>query len=90
MAEIKVSEALDFLSNWKTRKELEDKFCISNSSSFRLLRWLKKGRYIEEKKLFIKGHNNKQWFYKVIINVGTSNDLHSDERRNKSQDNSVP
>lgn len=58
-------EILEFLSTWRTRAQLEKKFELSNTQSFRILRWLKKGNFISETKMTIEGHQNRCFFYKV-------------------------
>ena len=64
MSEPTTDEMLTFLSNWKTREQICDKFEMSNTSSFRYLRWLEKGKYIVKERLAIVGHKNKCYFYK--------------------------
>lgn len=59
-----VKKVLEFLQTWRTRKQIEEEFNLSNTESFNLLRWLKKANEIEEKRLKIENHQNKAVFYK--------------------------
>jgi len=65
MSEPNVDEVLSYLSIWKTRAQVCEKFDMSNSESYHFLRWLEKGNYIIKTKLKIEKHTNKCWFYKV-------------------------
>ena len=60
-----VNEILEFIKEFKTRKEIEAKFNMSNTQSFRILTWLKKGKYIEEMCVRVTGLTNRQWYYKA-------------------------
>jgi hypothetical protein len=62
----KTKEILSFLTIWKTRKQVEDKFNLSNSESFHILRWLEKGKYITKKQLCLEKQTNRQWFYQSL------------------------
>jgi len=42
-----VEEVLDFLSEYKSRKEIREKFGLSNSESWHLVRWLEKANLID-------------------------------------------
>ena len=57
-------EYLTFFNSWKTRGQMEKQFGLSNTQSYRLIRWLKKGKFIEEKQLTIEKHQNRCWFYR--------------------------
>jgi hypothetical protein len=59
-------EILVFMKDFKTRKELEEKFTLSNTQSFRIINWLKKGKYVEEVCMRVSGHTNRVWFYKAL------------------------
>lgn len=59
-----VDDVLDFLTSWKTREQLREKFDMSNTESYRYLRWLVKGGYIVRSKTHVSHHTNKCWVYK--------------------------
>ena len=62
MAETKA--VLDFLSECKTRKEIEEKFKLSNTESFHLIRWFLKSGAIESFCIKQSGVRNRVWYYK--------------------------
>lgn len=64
-SEYTITEVLEFCKVRRTRAELIRKFNLSNTQSFRLVRWLKKGKYIEEIKLPIEGKQNWAWYFKT-------------------------
>jgi len=66
MSDPKIDVVLDFLKEYKTRKEIEEKFSLSNTQSFNLLNWLKKSKLIEEVQMRITGRTNRQWFYRKL------------------------
>jgi len=65
MSDVKVEVLLEYLKDFKTRKQIEAEFDMSNTQSFRLLTWLKKGNYIEEMCVRVTGLTNRQWYYKA-------------------------
>ena len=61
-----INQILVFLSDWRTRWDLREAFNLSNTESYRLLRWLEKGRYIEVMVRVESKHQNRNWYYKTI------------------------
>lgn len=62
----KVEEVLEFLKEPKSRKEIEEKFGLSNSESWHLVKWLEKGGYIEDLgNIPIAGQPNRIKLYKT-------------------------
>jgi len=66
MAEPTTDEVLTFMIKYKTRKQLEEKFGLSNTQSYHLIRWLIKSRHIEEICMRETGRTNRVWYYKTI------------------------
>lgn len=68
MVDLNVEDVLFFLSEWRTRKELEARFLLTNTESFNYLRWLENGGYIT----CIRGNyatnrrTNKLYLYKKV------------------------
>ena len=63
---VELKEVLEFLEVWRTRDDLRNKFNMSNTESFRYLRWLKKAKIIRENMQNIPGHQNKVYVYKKL------------------------
>jgi len=62
---MEIKEVLTFLSDWKTRQQIEEKFNLSNTRSWHLLKWLEKANEIEKicvRKAFV---TNRVWLYKT-------------------------
>jgi len=59
-------KVLKFLSVWKTRKEIEEKFKLSNTESYHLVKWLLKAGFAEEMNMPVENKTNKVWYYKAI------------------------
>lgn len=61
-----INEVLEFLKNPKSRKEMEEKFGLSNSESWHLLNWLTKGNYIDDLgRIPVAGQPNRMKLYKA-------------------------
>lgn len=60
-----VEDVLAFLKSFKTRKEIQEKFNMSDTQVYHLLRWLKKSRSIEEIPMRVAGVTNRVVFYKT-------------------------
>ena len=43
----RVDDVLDFLNEWRTSKDVQNNFKLSTIETYHLLRWLRKGQYIE-------------------------------------------
>ena len=62
-----IPEVLEFLKDWRTRKEVTEKFKLSNTQSQHLMEWLKKAKLVQ----YCKGNynnksTNKTYLYKTI------------------------
>lgn len=57
---------LDFLTEFKTRQDIEEKFLISKLRAWRMIKWYKKINLISEVKKFDKKNNRFKPFYKKI------------------------
>jgi len=62
---VEVEEVLEFLNTWKTKRQLSEKFNLSNTESFNLIRWLVKGRKVESWQLKKTGVRNRMWYYRT-------------------------
>jgi hypothetical protein len=60
-----VDEALGFLTDWKSRKEVEEHFVLGNTASYNLIKWLLKSGYIESRELKVAHKTNRTWYYKA-------------------------
>jgi len=63
-SEPKTDEVLKYLVKERTRKELEEKFSLSNTQSYHLINWLKKAKLVIEERRRVANQTNWQWFYK--------------------------
>lgn len=68
MSDANVLEVVKFLETFRTRKEIEENFGLSNTQSYNLIRWLLKGGYIEEYKVRLPdvdefNSTNRVWVY---------------------------
>lgn len=61
----KIDKVLEFLKTFRTRKELEAKFTLSNTESYHMINWLKKSKMIDEIQMRVSGKTNRQWYYKA-------------------------
>lgn len=65
--DIKVDDVLEYLSDWKTTKDVREKFNLSNSQWHHLKRWLIKGKFIEHcKGNIINTKTNRTIVYKRL------------------------
>ena len=62
---VDVDEALVFLKDWKTRKEIEQHFDLGNTASYNLVKGLLKSGYIVSRELKVAHKTNRTWFYKA-------------------------
>ena len=71
-----VNKVLIFLTEYKTRKELEERFKLSNTESYHLLKWLVKAKFAEEVNLPVSSgerternlnKTNRVWYYRTIV-----------------------
>ncbi len=65
MSELNINKVLEYLKKFRTRKEIEKKFNLSNTESYHLVTWLKKSKLIEEEFIRVSGKTNRQWLYKA-------------------------
>lgn len=56
-------EVLEFLNTYRTRKEVEEKFDLSNTESYNLLKWLRKAKLIKKMNIRVSGKTNRTWYY---------------------------
>ncbi len=75
-----VDEVLKYLSEWRSTKEIREKFSLSNSEFFHLQRWLIKAKLAEKCKGMglnekstkiglsgeLKNKQNRTWLYKAV------------------------
>lgn len=62
----KVDEVLEYLKNAKSRQELQEKFGLSNSESWHLVKWLEKAGLIEDLgNIHIAGRPNRLKLYRT-------------------------
>lgn len=59
---------LEYLTEWRSSKQIKEKFNMSNSNFFRMIRWCKKGNYVESQSCggIEPGKTNRTWLYKII------------------------
>lgn len=58
------AEVSEFLSSYKTRKEIEERFELSNTQSHHLIQWLRKSKCLDEICIRVSGKTNRVWYYK--------------------------
>jgi predicted transcriptional regulator len=63
---VNIDKVLKFLSAYKTRKEIEKKFKLSNTESYHLVKWLLKAGLIEKISMPVEKKTNRVWYYKSI------------------------
>lgn len=63
---VDADQVLRFLKEWRTRKEIEQKFGLSNTSSYNLIRWLLKSKLVESWQIREAGRTNRVWYYRTI------------------------
>ena len=67
--EAKVDDVLKFLDDWKCAVEIKSKFEMSDTETYHLLRWLKKGNYVECFKAgtinMAREVDNRKFYYKA-------------------------
>ena len=61
---VEIDAVLKFLSTYRTRKEIEEKFKLHNTESYHLVKWLIKANLLEEMNIPVKGKTNRVWYYK--------------------------
>jgi transcription initiation factor IIE alpha subunit len=61
-----LQDVLDYLKHPRTRQEIAIQFSMSNTSSYRLIRWMTKRNLIECSKNRQDNHQNHVWKYFVI------------------------
>jgi len=55
-----------YLSEWRNAKDIREKFNLSNSQFFHLMKWGIKGGFLEKiKGNLIPGHTNKSHLYRA-------------------------
>ena len=62
---VETEEVLEFLKDWKTKKQLCERFNLSNTESFHLIRWLISGGMVEDWQLKRTGLRNRMWYYRT-------------------------
>lgn len=62
-AEIKISIVLEYLRSPKRRSDVEEKFSLSNTQSYNLLKWMRNANLIEESKSTVAGKGGIVWTY---------------------------
>lgn len=65
---ISTDQILEFLSEWKTRREFEAEFSFSNTESYNMINWLLKAKYIVRVKgtYGLTKSTNKLFLYKRV------------------------
>ena len=65
---VKTNEFLEYLETWRSSKEIRAHFDLSNSSFYRLIRWCRKGNYVESYSCggIEPGKTNRTYLYKTI------------------------
>jgi len=62
-----VDVLLEFLSEWKTCKEVRAKFDMSNTEFFNFFKWLIRIEAVQKVRgTIIPGHTNKSYLYKKV------------------------
>jgi len=62
-----IPELEEYLSDWKTCKEIRKKFDMSNTEFFNFFKWLRKVKVVQKiKGSLIPGHTNKSVLYKKV------------------------
>jgi len=66
MSRYEVDDVLKFLTELKSRKQIMEKFSLSNSESWHLVRWLEKANLIECIRTPIGGFPNRIKLYRTL------------------------
>ena len=65
----KADKILTFCKSWKTSSEIQEEFEMSNTETYHILRWLRKGNYVEYCKAGVVSMNrnvdNRKFYYKT-------------------------
>lgn len=65
MSRPKVDEMLEFLSDWKSSREVKDHFQISQNEWYNFRNWLVKGKFVKTAKLPVRNKTNCSHVYKA-------------------------
>ena len=64
--DVKIEEVLEYLSEWRTNKEVQKKFKLSSISCSHLLRWLVRGRFVNMiSGMELEQKDGRLWFYQT-------------------------
>jgi hypothetical protein len=64
--DIKTEEVLEYLSEWRTNKEVKKKFKLSSMSCSHLLRWLVRGKFVNMiSGMELEQTDGRLWLYRT-------------------------
>jgi len=68
MSKPTTKEFLDYLKTWRSTKEIKTQFNMSNSEFYHLIKWCRKGNYIECHSCagIEQGKTNRTYLYKAL------------------------
>ena len=64
MSSDNVDEILDYLSEWRTSKEIRERFDYTNARWFKVSRWLLKGNFIERCSTLLNNKTNRVYVFR--------------------------
>lgn len=68
MSNVDYKEFLEYLSTWRSSREIKAHFALSNTSFYRMIRWCRKGGFVETYSCsgLEEGKTNRTYLYKTV------------------------